>query len=211
MAALTQNVSTVHSSYGLENHGFANLDRIFWNLNTAALYEQAIRRREGTLSHLGPMVFRTGIHTGRSPNDKFVVREPSSEQNIWWAASTARSSRRISTTCTTASWPISRTKRSSSRIVLPEPIRAIGDRSASSANWPGTACLRIRCLSGHRGKKLAQHVPEFTIIQAPHFQAIQDVDGTNSGTFIILNFAKKVVLIGGTEYAGEAKKSVSPS
>ena len=72
------------STYGLENHGFSNLEREYWNLTTPALYEQAIRHREGVIAHLGPLVVRTGDHTGRSPNDKFIVREPSSENKIWW-------------------------------------------------------------------------------------------------------------------------------
>jgi ATP-dependent phosphoenolpyruvate carboxykinase len=72
------------SNYGLENHGFTNLEREYWNLSTPALYEQAIRHREGVMGHLGALVVRTGDHTGRSPNDKFIVREPSSEDKIWW-------------------------------------------------------------------------------------------------------------------------------
>jgi phosphoenolpyruvate carboxykinase (ATP) len=71
-----------HSDYGLKNHGLYNLNDIYWNLPTPALYEQAIYRRKGVLSHLGPLVVRTGHHTGRSANDKFIVREPTTEQEI---------------------------------------------------------------------------------------------------------------------------------
>ncbi|OAD21587.1 Phosphoenolpyruvate carboxykinase, ATP-utilizing, partial [Candidatus Thiomargarita nelsonii] len=73
-----------HSNYGLEHHGLSNLNDIYWNLNTPALYEQAIRRREAILAHLGPLVVRTGHHTGRSANDKFIVQESSTEKDIWW-------------------------------------------------------------------------------------------------------------------------------
>ena len=66
------------SPYGLENQGIKNTGFVYWNLSTPLLYEEAIRRREGRMAHLGPLVVRTGEHTGRSPNDKFVVREPSS-------------------------------------------------------------------------------------------------------------------------------------
>src|SRR5438046_1665589 len=59
-------------------------DRVRWNLSTAALYEEAVRRNEGVIAAAGPLVCRTGPHTGRSPNDKFVVREPSSEAHIAW-------------------------------------------------------------------------------------------------------------------------------
>ena len=72
------------SEYGLEKHGIHNVDDVYWNLSTGALYEMAVRRREGLVAHLGPLVVRTGSHTGRSPKDKFIVKEPSSEKNIWW-------------------------------------------------------------------------------------------------------------------------------
>ena len=62
-----------HSSHGLEHHGLYNLSGVYWNLPTGELYEQAVLRREGSLAHLGPLVVRTGHHTGRSANDKFIV------------------------------------------------------------------------------------------------------------------------------------------
>jgi phosphoenolpyruvate carboxykinase (ATP) len=72
------------TAHDLKYLGLENLGRVYWNLPTPALYEEAIRRYEGMLSHLGPLVVRTGQHTGRLPKDKFLVREPSSEGKIWW-------------------------------------------------------------------------------------------------------------------------------
>ena len=72
------------SSYGLENQGLKNFNRAYWNLSAGELYEHAIRRGEGHIAHLGPLVVNTGQHTGRSPNDKFIVREASSEKHVWW-------------------------------------------------------------------------------------------------------------------------------
>ena len=69
---------------GLEHHGIKNAKEIFWNLTTPALYEHISRNGEGQLSHLGPVVVATGQHTGRAPNDKFVVKEPTSQDDIWW-------------------------------------------------------------------------------------------------------------------------------
>ncbi len=79
-----ESTDTGISRYGLENHGFRNLGMVYWNLSTGALYEEVVRRREGTIAHLGPLVVRTGHHTGRSPKDRFIVKEPTSESKIWW-------------------------------------------------------------------------------------------------------------------------------
>jgi Phosphoenolpyruvate carboxykinase len=73
-----------HTQGGLELHGIQNVNTIYWNLSTPVLVEEAVRRREGRLAHLGPLVVRTGQHTGRSPNDKFIVREPSCIEKVWW-------------------------------------------------------------------------------------------------------------------------------
>ncbi|GAG35649.1 unnamed protein product, partial [marine sediment metagenome] len=70
---------------GLEDNGIKNLGDVYHNLSTPALYEQIVRRREGLIAHLGPIVVRTGHHTGRSPDDKFIVREESSQDKIWWS------------------------------------------------------------------------------------------------------------------------------
>ena len=72
------------SDYGLDNHGLTNLRLAYWNLPSEALYEEAVFRREGRISHEGPLVVNTGKHTARSATDKFIVREPSTEDNIWW-------------------------------------------------------------------------------------------------------------------------------
>ena len=73
-----------HEASPLEAHGITNVARVYWNQSVPALYEEAVRRREALISASGPLVCRTGQHTGRSPNDKFIVREPSSERHVWW-------------------------------------------------------------------------------------------------------------------------------
>src|SRR5438477_3555301 len=74
------------SAFGIENHGIRNARNVYWNLPPEALYEHAVKRGEAVISQDGPLVASTGKYTGRSPNDKFVVREPSSEANVWWGA-----------------------------------------------------------------------------------------------------------------------------
>jgi phosphoenolpyruvate carboxykinase (ATP) len=74
------------SEYGLQNHGLVNLRRVYWNLSTAALYEEIVFRSEGSLTHMGPVLVNTGKHTARAAADKFVVREQSTEERVWWGA-----------------------------------------------------------------------------------------------------------------------------
>ena len=79
-------LAPIQVRHGLEHHGITNTGDVHWNLSTPRLYEESIRRQESRLAHLGPLVVRTGQYTGRSPKDKFVVREPSSEDKVWWGA-----------------------------------------------------------------------------------------------------------------------------
>jgi phosphoenolpyruvate carboxykinase (ATP) len=192
----------------LEDQGIRNVNAIHWNLSTPALYEQVIQRREGRVAHLGPLVVRTGQHTGRSPNDKFIVREPSSEDRIWWG-------------------PVNRP-------MAPERFDALRRRLLAYlqgkdlfvqdcfAGADPAYRLPIRVISEHAwhslfarnlfiqatAEELATHVPRFTVIQAPDFHAEPEVDGTNSEVFIAIHFGEGLVLIGGTQYAGEIKKAI---
>ncbi|WP_456386546.1 phosphoenolpyruvate carboxykinase (ATP) [Desulfolithobacter sp.] len=197
-----------HSRYGLEHHGLTNLNEIFWTLPTAILYEKIITRHEGRLSHLGPIVVRTGHHTGRSANDKFVVQEPSTRDEIWWGdnnhpiseeqfdALHLRMTRHLQTQdifvqdCFAGADPNHRL-----------PVRII-----TQYGWHSLFARNMFIQA--TPEELQNHVPEFTVIDAPRFHASPSLDGTNSETFIILNFKKKLILIGGTSYAGEIKKSI---
>ena len=196
------------SFFGLENHGLYNLNDIYWNLPTPRLVEQAIVRREGQLSHLGPLVVRTGHHTGRSANDKFIVDEPFVHDDIWWgdinrpiseAAFDALHKRMVNylqnrdvyvQDCFSGADPDYRL-----------PIRIITETAWHS--------LFARNVFIHATpEELKAHQPEFTVIDAPRFHSNPDIDRTRCETFIVVNFAKRLVLIGGTSYAGEIKKSI---
>jgi phosphoenolpyruvate carboxykinase (ATP) len=196
------------SHYGLENHGIKNVNFVYWNLASPMLYEEIIRRREGRLAHLGPIVVRTGEHTGRAPKDKFIVRESSSEADIWWGD--------INTSMTPEQFLVLQHRLLAflqgkdlfvqdcfagadhrSRV----PIRIITETAWHS--------LFVRNMFKHpTEKELLSLVPEFTLICAPNFHAVPEVDGTRSVVFIVINFAQKLVLVGGTQYAGEIKKAI---
>ena len=194
---------------GLEGHGIQNVERVYWNLSVPALYEEAVRRREALMAAEGPLVCRTGQHTGRSPNDKFIVREPSSEDRVWWSKV--------------------------NRPIEPQLFDALHQRMLHyvegrelfvqdcHAGADPRYRLRVRIITEHAWHSLfakhmfidvpdasgrPAHTPEFTVIDMPGLHADPAANGTNSEVFILLHFAKKLVLIGGTSYAGEIKKSI---
>ncbi|MDM8563087.1 phosphoenolpyruvate carboxykinase (ATP), partial [Candidatus Marithioploca araucensis] len=197
-----------HSSYGLENHGLSNLNDIYWNLNTPALYEQVIRRREGIIAHLGPIVVCTGHHTGRSANDKFIVQEPTTEQDIWWG--------KINSSFSSDSFDQLHSRMElhlqaqdvyvQDCFVGASPKHRMPIRIITEKAWHSLFARNMFIQA--TPEELNKHVPEFTVIDVPSFHAIPSVDGTNSETFILLNFAKKLILIGSTSYGGEIKKSI---
>jgi len=191
---------------GLEREGI-QAGRVRWNLSAPALYEEAVRREEGVIAADGPFVCRTGQHTGRSPNDKFVVKEPSSDANVWWgkvnkpmeqaqfdalhrdmlASLTGKELYVLD--CYAGADPTYRL-----------PVRVINEYA-----WHNLFC---RNLFIDDPAAAAAAAPEFTIIDSPSFKADPKRHGTQSEVVIALNFAKKLVLIGGTSYAGEMKKSI---
>ncbi len=176
-----------------------------WNLEPPALYEEALRRNEARLAHSGALVAYTGRHTGRSPQDKFIVKEPSSAEKIWWGPvnsplSSEQFDRLYERLC-----DYLKTKNVFVQDVevcaapsYRAPIRVITEYAWHSLFARN---LFIRSRREHR-------TPQITVICAPSFPAIPERDGTRSETFIILHLAKTMILIGGTPYAGEIKKSV---
>lgn len=193
----------------LSEQRLKNIREIFYNYGTPALYEQVIRRREGLLAHLGPLVVRTGYHTGRSPNDKFLVKEPSSEKKIWWS---------------TGNNPIEIEdyKRLYSKMMAyiqgkdlyvedcfacADPKYKLNIRVVTETAWHNLFA-RNMFRRYTNVEELENHTTDFTIIHMPNFHANPEYDKTNSEVFVVIDFAEKIVLIGGSSYAGEIKKSI---
>ncbi|MEW6364788.1 MAG: phosphoenolpyruvate carboxykinase [Acidobacteriota bacterium] len=193
---------------GLEQLGIRNVNTVYWNLSTPRLYEEAIRRREGRLGHLGPLVVRTGHHTGRSPNDKFVVREESSREKVWWGKANrpmeegqfAMLYRRL-----LAYWQ-GRDLFVQDCFAGADPEYRLPVRVITETAWHNMFARNMFIRPTR--EELAKHGPQFTVINAPSFHAFPEVDGTNSEVFVVIHFGQKLVLIGGTHYAGEIKKSI---
>jgi phosphoenolpyruvate carboxykinase (ATP) len=194
---------------GLEDHGITNLSRVYWNLSVPALYEESVRRREGAISVDGPLVCRTGQHTGRSPNDKFIVREPSSAEHVWWS--------KVNRPLEAHHFDALRQRLLN--YMEGREIFALDCYAGADPRYQ----LPIRIITEHAWHSLfarhmfidvpdstggPAHVPEFTLIDMPGVHADPGHHGTNSEVFILLHFAKRLVLIGGTSYAGEIKKSI---
>jgi phosphoenolpyruvate carboxykinase (ATP) len=179
-----------------------------WNLSAAALYEEAVRRQEGLIAQEGPLVCRTGHHTGRSPNDKFVVREPPSDNEVAWG--------KINRAMEPEHFDVLHRDVLSSLankelFVLDcfagaDPKYRLGIRVINEYAWHNLFARNLFLVDSQPD---ARHLaPQFTVIAAPRFQADPARHGTNSQVVIALSFAKKLVLIGGTSYAGEMKKSI---
>ena len=197
------------ADYNLSNQGVGNLRLAYWNLATEALYEEAVFRGEGVTAVGGPFVTNTGKHTARSANDKFVVRHVDSENNIWWGVYNR---------------PFEIEKFDSlyarllgymqGRDVFVQDLYAGADenyrlpvRFVTEQAWH-SMFLRNMFLLPQSLEEYKRFVPEFTIFGVPGFKGTPSVDSTNTETFIVLNFEKKLAVIGNTAYAGELKKTV---
>jgi phosphoenolpyruvate carboxykinase (ATP) len=190
--------------------GISTEQRVYRNLTPSQLYEHALRRREGVVTSggRGPFCAVTSPHTGRSPNDKFLVQEPSSTGQIWWGK---------------VNQPIApeqfdRLKADveahlSGQELFVRDVYAGADpafrlpiRFLTPNAWHALFVYNmfLRPADG----ELSSLEPEFEVLHAPEFQADPATHGTRSGTFIIVSFAQRTILIGGTRYAGELKKSI---
>ncbi|HEV8511366.1 MAG TPA: phosphoenolpyruvate carboxykinase (ATP) [Gemmatimonadales bacterium] len=190
--------------------GISTEQRLYRNLTPTQLYEHALRRREGVVTSAGggPFVAVTSPHTGRSPNDKFLVKEPESAGHIWWGK---------------VNQPIAPEHFERLRAdvdahlagqdlfirdvyACADPAFRLPIRFVTPNAWHALFVYNmfLRPADG----ELSRFAPGFQVLHAPEFQADPDVHGTKSGTFIVVSFAQRTILIGGTRYAGELKKSI---
>ncbi|HET9228249.1 MAG TPA: phosphoenolpyruvate carboxykinase (ATP) [Thermoanaerobaculia bacterium] len=207
-----QNEGPHKSSRGIESHGITDAGTVYWNLPPARLYELAIQRGEGVTAADGPIVCLTGPHTGRSPNDKFVVSDPSIEADIWWGDVNRRFDReKLEGLLARAREHV----RGRDLFVFDgyagaqgaDPGHRLPVRVITENAWH---CLFARNMFVREEdpEKLASFEPGFVVWNVASLQADPAQDGTRSATFILLDLAKRMVLIGGTQYAGEIKKSI---
>ncbi len=203
----------IHSSIGLETVGFNLADErgiyVHWNLTPAELYEQAIRNGEAEITADGAIRVLTGQYTGRSPKDKFFVKQSPSEELIWWGD--------INQPTTGEVFDAMHSKvldhlSHRQHIYVHDgfagadeayrlPIRIVSEVAYH-------ALFSWNMFRRATDEELANHNPEFNVLAAPSLIAKPDVDGVRSGTFIIANLERKIIIIGGSMYSGEVKKGI---
>lgn len=189
--------------------GSVSLGRINWNLGAAALYEEAVRRGEGLVAESGPLVCLTGAHTGRSPNDKFLVKEASSQADVWWG----KVNRPVTPEQFDVLYADMMAHLDDKELFVQDCCAGtdsdhrLSVRIITEYAWH-SLFARTMFLEQPAGTPPGEHVPEFTVIDSPSMKADPARHGTNSDVFIFVNFARKLILIGGTSYAGEIKKSI---
>jgi phosphoenolpyruvate carboxykinase (ATP) len=200
-------IGHVNPSCSLSHQGIKGLGNVYFNLLEPALIEQALKRDEGKLGLGGTFLVSTGKHTGRSPKDKFVVKTPSVEDTIWWENNPPMDPAGFDQLYA----DMVEHMKGGDYFVQDlfggaDPAQRLDVRMVTELAWHGLFIRHL--LRRPTRRELDSFVPDFTIINCPSFKADPERHGCRSETVIALNFDKKMILIGGTEYAGENKKSV---
>jgi phosphoenolpyruvate carboxykinase (ATP) len=195
--------------YNLEHHGLYNLKAAYWNLTPAALVEQVVLRHEAAVSRTGAVVVNTGKHTGRSPLDKYVIRNGNQDDHdIWWG----KINQPLSPESFKQIFQKFRAYLQGKDVFIQDlqagadPNYAVPIRLITEKAW--AALFAYDLFIRLPADRIAHHTPRFTILHCPGFLTFPEEDETNSGTLIALDFSKKLILIAGTHYAGEIKKSI---
>ncbi|MBI4789595.1 MAG: phosphoenolpyruvate carboxykinase (ATP) [Chloroflexi bacterium] len=201
--------TALKSDYGLDNLGLTNLHQAYWNLSTEALYEEIIFRNEARITQQGPIVARTGQHTGRSASDKVIVREATSENNIWWGQYNRpfAPSKFDELYSRVQGFFQQRDVFVQDCYVGADPGYRMPIRIITEFAWHALFARNMFLLP-KTNEEYRRHIPEFTVIAAPSFKGLPQIDATATNTFIALNFDQRLCIVGNTAYAGEIKKSI---
>jgi phosphoenolpyruvate carboxykinase (ATP) len=202
-----ENFGVYNSAHGADRFGFRNLKRLFWNLEAPALYEHALANREAQLIRGGALAADTGVHTGRSPRDKFVVRDAKTENEVWWDNNAAITPEQFELLLGDfLGHAEGKDLFVQDLFGGADPATRARARVFTEYAWHS---LFIRNLLRRPSyDELAGYVPDLTIVDLPSFKAEPARHGTRSDTVIAVDFTRRIVLIGNSSYAGEMKKSV---
>jgi phosphoenolpyruvate carboxykinase (ATP) len=194
-------------SFGADRFGLKWLAGLYWNLEAAPLYEQALRRGEGCLTADGALTVETGVHTGRSPQDKFIVRDVLTENSVWWDSNKPLDLAKFDTLyADMLAHAANRELFAQDLYGGADPAERVNVRVFTEKAWHS---LFIRNLLIRPDvAALKTFVPKLTILDLPSFRASAERHGARTETMIACDFSRGIVLIAGTSYAGEMKKSV---
>jgi phosphoenolpyruvate carboxykinase (ATP) len=202
-----ENIGTFNAAHGAEAFGFRKLKRVYWNLQAPALYEQSLQRQEARVVAGGALVADTGVHTGRSPKDKFTVKDATTQDTVWWDNNGAIEPGHFDTLLADfLSHAEGKELFAQDLYGGADPAHRVKARVFTEFAWHSLFIRNL--LIRPELSELAAYAPEMTIVDLPSFRADPKRHGCRSETIIAVNFTKKIVLIGGTSYAGEMKKSV---
>ncbi|MDZ7778617.1 MAG: phosphoenolpyruvate carboxykinase [Gemmatimonadota bacterium] len=199
---------TGRGGYDLKRHGLEPTGEVYWNLSPARLYEESLRREDGRIAHMGAIATVTAPHTGRSPNDRFIVRDANTEEAVDWGD--------VNVPLAPEQFDALREDviaHLQGRDLFVRDARAGADekygidvRVVSESPWHSLFAYNMFLRLG--ADEMAGFEPGFTVLHAPHLEADPERHGTRSSTAIVVNFTTREVLIAGTRYAGEIKKSI---
>jgi phosphoenolpyruvate carboxykinase (ATP) len=197
------------SDYGLDYLGLSNLRKIYWNLPPEALYEEIAFRAEGHISHRGPILVNTGKHTARAAQDKFIVREPDSAEHVWWGEyNRPISAEKFAETFSRVQGYLQgRDLFVQDCFGGADPEYQLPVRILTEYAWH-SLFAHTMFINPRNREEYRNHVPEFTVLVVPGFKAFEAIDGTRTATFITINFAQKLAIIGNSGYGGEIKKAI---
>ncbi|MGV6872959.1 phosphoenolpyruvate carboxykinase [Pseudochelatococcus sp. B33] len=208
-----ENIGVFNSAAGAQTlgpdglPGFTGLKRVYWNFEAPVLSEEAVRRGEATFAAGGALLADTGVHTGRSPRDKFVVRDALTDGTVWWDNNRAISRENFDTLLQDFLAHAQGGELFAQDLYAgADPAYRVRTRVYTEYAWHSQFIRNLLIRPDKR--ELAAFSPELTIIDLPSFQADPARHGVRSPTVIACDFTRRIVLIGGTSYAGEMKKSV---
>jgi phosphoenolpyruvate carboxykinase (ATP) len=196
-----------NADFGAEKFGFRDLAAVCWNLGGPQLYEQALQRHEAHIAAHGPLVADTGAHTGRSPKDKFIVRDAKTDSAVWWDNNNAMTVGQFDALLADF------LAHAGGRTLFAQDLYAGADpafrlRTRVFAEYAWHSLFIRNLLIRPPAEDLSGFVPELTIVDLPSFRADPRRHGARTETVIACDFSRKIVLIGGSSYAGEMKKAV---
>jgi len=196
-----------NEAYGADRFGFSDLAAVHWSLGAPLLYGEALKRGEAQIAGGGALVAETGAHTGRSPRDKFIVRDATTEKGVWWENNGALSPEHFDALIEDfIAHAKGRELFAQDLYAGADPSFRVKTRVFTEFAWHSLFVRNL--LIRPEPRELAAFIPDLTIVDLPSFKADPKRHGCRGETIIACDFTRRVVLIGGTSYAGEMKKAV---